>query len=180
MNTGKNNECGECGERFDTYRAMRVHQSRVGHMDKPWRDEERLRHLYIDKSMSAYEIAEELGCGQNAVYTALDEFDIPTRNQSKTKKLQAAREPANFRTHPRDGYEEVYTSSDGEQWFARVHRLCAVAWFGYDEVVDSVVHHKKPIEWLNTPENIEVIDSQSEHAKIHGEERERDSEGHYV
>lgn len=51
------NTCSECGESFDSYRAMRVHQSRAGHMDKPWRDEERIQEMYVEKRMSAYEIA---------------------------------------------------------------------------------------------------------------------------
>ena len=180
MSTEKPTECRKCGRDFDSYKAMRTHQSRVGHMKKPWRDEGRLEELYVQRGLSAYNIADELGCGAATVYEALDDFGIERRSGSKTKRIQSSREPANYRTHSRDGYEEVYTQASGENQFARVHRLCAVAWFGYENVVDSVVHHKKPVEWLNTEENLELMDSQSEHAKEHSGTRERDSGGQYV
>ena len=180
MSENKPTTCDQCSRSFQSYRAMRVHQSRTGHMEKPWRNKERLEKMYVEKGMSAYEIADELGCGQNAVYNALQDFNIQVRDPGKTKRIQSASKPANFRTHQRDGYEESYTSAGGEGQFVRVHRLCAVAWFGLDEVKDSVVHHKKPIEWLNTPWNLEIKENQSEHAKEHDKNRERNSDGQYV
>jgi len=171
--------CNECGKVFDSYRAMRVHQSRVGHMEKPWRDEDKMRELYVHKGLSGYEIAEQLDCGQNAVYSALDDFGITRRKQGDTKRMKASRKPANFRTHSRDGYEEIYTSTEGKNFFARVHRLAAVAWFGLDAVNGSVIHHKNGIQWDNREENIELMDSQKEHAKLHNETRKRDESGRY-
>jgi hypothetical protein len=148
-------------------------------MDRPWRDEDRLRKMYVEKRLSAYKIADELGCGATAVYEALRDFGIERRSTSESKKIAENRKPAGFQTLSRDGYEIMTNNHNRNFRRMPVHTLAAVAWFGYDKVRDGVVHHKKPIPWLNTEWNLEVLSSQSEHAKIHDEERERDQRGRY-
>lgn len=172
--------CDECGKGFDTHTAMRVHQSQVGHMDKPWRDEGKLREMYVERRLSAYEIADELGCGATAVYTALDDFGIARRSTSESKKIAESRKPAGFTTLERDGYEIAFNSHNRNFRRVPIHVLAAVAWFGYEKVRDGVVHHKEPIEWLNVEWNLEVLESQSEHAKLHNPDRERDERGRYA
>jgi len=49
-----------------------------------------------------------------------------------------------------------------------VHRLLAVAEYGYENVCDNVIHHKNGIRWDNRPDNIEVM-TRSEHSKLHAE-----------
>ena len=57
------------------------------------------------------------------------------------------------------GYERSKGNAkiDGE-WMGtpklRLHRLCAVAWFGWDSVVERDVHHRVPIPWLNVESNL--------------------------
>jgi len=169
--------CDECGQEFDSYTAMRVHQSRVGHMEKPWRDKERLRELYVEKKMSGYDIAEELGCGENAVYSALDDYGIERRSQGETKRHKLNKEPACYRTHHRDGYEEWFNNHREKSYYVRVHRLAAIAWHGFESVAGSVVHHENSIPWDNREDNLEVLEDQSTHAELHMKDRDRDSMG---
>jgi len=173
-------ECPKCGKQFNSYTAMRVHQSRTGHMEKTWRDEDKLEKMYVKKRMSAYEIADELGCGATAVYDALSDYGIDRRSQSESKKVKAAREPACYRTHPKQGYEEWFNQHGDDTYYCRVHRLAAVAWKGFDAVSDSIVHHKKGIPWLNTEENLQIMNSQSKHARMHQSNRERNKLGRYL
>jgi hypothetical protein len=54
----------------------------------------------------------------------------------------------------------------GEKYHVPVHRLMAVAKWGFDVVKGNIVHHKNGVEWDNRPENLEVK-SQSEHIREH-------------
>lgn len=72
----KPTRCSECGETFDTYKGMRVHQSQAGHMDKPWKDEENLRKLYCEEELTTREIGSELGCEGTTVAHWIREYDI--------------------------------------------------------------------------------------------------------
>jgi len=53
---------------------------------------------------------------------------------------------------------------------AVIHRLVAVAEYGFDAVVENHVHHKNHIPWDNRPSNLELM-SQEEHYRYHAEER---------
>ena len=75
-----------------------------------------------------------------------------------------------------EGYEELSVLYENEK--VAVHQLLAVA-NGEDpyEVWSNgeyVTHHKRPIEWLNTPNNVTTI-TKAEHNRIH-KPRERTSE----
>ena len=47
--------------------------------DRPWRDADRLRELYVEKEMSVFEAADELGCSGSAVQRNLKKHNIETR-----------------------------------------------------------------------------------------------------
>lgn len=50
--------------------------------EKPWRNERRLRTLYVEQGLSAREVAIEIDCGKATVLTWLDKYDIPRRQQN--------------------------------------------------------------------------------------------------
>jgi len=144
---------------------------------KPYKDESRLRELYVEKQLGAPEIADRLGCAKRTVYRWLDNHGIETRSISESAKIRTLRQPPHFRTHR--GYEEVMSSVNRHQAVVRVHRLVAVAEFGYDVVADQQVHHKNGIPWDNRPSNLTTV-SIDEHAKLHNRGRERDERGRFA
>jgi len=44
----------------------------------PWRDEERLRKLYVEKDLTQQEIADQMGCDKKTISNWLDKYDIET------------------------------------------------------------------------------------------------------
>lgn len=133
--------------------------------EKPWEEEERLRELYHEKRMSTWEIADELDCSQKTVMRAMDELGVETREYSESNRLKFLSSPASF-DHSVQGYERWQSPLGGVNQIVLVHRLLAVAEYGFDAVADNHVHHKNELKWDNRPRNIEVL-SPSEHIAEH-------------
>jgi hypothetical protein len=74
------------------------------------------------------------------------------------------------------GSNQVYTQIrhmyKGERWFVLIHRLIAVAKYGFDDVCDNVVHHKSGFGLDNRHENIGLLE-RAEHSSEHIKNRER-------
>jgi transposase len=162
-----------CSQRT-VWRWMERYDIQVRQTNKPtgpWTDPELLHDLYHEKSMSQYEIAEELDCGQNTVKRWMKRHDI------EAKTVKNDRVPY-FETS-KNGYETWETKVEDTSHHVRVHRLLAVAEYGFEAVADSVVHHKNNIRWDNRPENIEPM-SKMEHRRIHVRESDRDERGRFA
>lgn len=70
-----------------------------------------------------------------------------------------------------EGYEYVRCRANGDDSTAYIHRLTFVAAHGLDALEPNEhVHHKKPIPWLNTPDNLESVDH-TDHARHHFDSR---------
>jgi len=94
--------------------------------------------------------------------------------------VSSRRRTARFETKPPDahlsgGYERWRCYEDGRDAYVYVHRLLAVTacvdadeWAeqGLDALGGRHVHHVRSIPWLNTPENLELVDPEP-HAEIH-------------
>lgn len=138
--------------------------------EHPWRDEERLRRMYIDKKMSAYEIGDELGCAQRTVSGWLNRHDIPTRSIAEAKEYKT-KHPfhPSFRTAKR-GDVVCESSIKTDEGFTKktlyLHRLIMVAMHGFDAVCGMHVHHKNEIKWDNRPDNLELL-THGEHSDVH-------------
>jgi len=126
--------------------------------DAPHRQEDKLRELYVAQELSSREIAKEFDVSQKAVLDNLHKFNIETRASNREM-------PPTYYTRP-NGYEYVMSAGKG----VMVHALVAIANGADPEKAlvdqDYVVHHKIPIPWLNTPDNLELI-SKKEHQQIH-------------
>jgi len=129
--------------------------------DEPYHDATLLRELYHDKGLNMHEIAEKLDCSVRTIGVWMDKFGIE-------RDVPPAERPPHYYTHIH-GYEMWTHKTQGRQFRVRVHRLLAVAKYGYETVADMDVHHKNNIPWLNTYDNIELM-SRSEHARLHGDE----------
>jgi transposase-like protein len=47
---------------------------------KPWQDEERLRELYVDRGLTVYQTADELGCSPSTICNWLKRCGIEPRS----------------------------------------------------------------------------------------------------
>lgn len=126
----------------------------------PGRDE--LERLYFDEGLDQETIGERYGVTQSAVSHAFKRHGLTGRHESETHRV----EWASFGMTSA-GYEKWSAHYRGDSEGVYVHRLLAVAEFGFDAVADSVVHHRNHIPWDNRPDNIALFDSQSEHSRYH-------------
>jgi hypothetical protein len=83
--------------------------------------------------------------------------------------------------HHTDGYEEFQSTLNGKCESVFVHRLLAVAEYGFDAVCGMDIHHKNGIKWDNRPSNIVIMDH-AEHVRLHAKQRDlkRADNGRFV
>jgi len=159
--------CKDCGAEFEGERALNIHKGQMknGH---GWRTKQNLQELYVEKQMSTYEIAELVGVSDVAIGNALEDLGIPKRSTGESLRGKRTKK-AHFKSAFDKGNDyHHWLASDGAVDADRlyVHRLLAVAKYGFDEVCGKHVHHKNEIKWDNRMENITVMDS-SEHSRKH-------------
>ena len=133
---------------------------------KSFHNKEVLEKLYWNKGLSIPEIAEMFDVSYATVRQQFLRNDVPRREPGDALRVKSLKNPPNFWTRT-DGYEVVKSSEgkyDSDQ--VLVHRLLAVAEYGFDAVRDNVIHHVNQIPWDNRAENIEIM-TQSKHAKQH-------------
>lgn len=95
----------------------------------------------------------------------MDSYGIERRSTSEAVALAALDQHPSVYFDAR-GYLTVQTTHRGERLRARLHRLLAVAEYGFDAVVDRHVHHRNGFEMDNRPSNIRVMDP-SDHKSHH-------------
>ena len=135
--------------------------------EKPWQNEEVLREMYHEQRMSMQEIADHFGdLTFGGIKYWMDKHGIERRSRSESTKLRW--EKYHLKPHTETGYGYEVIQHEYGDGYARVymHRLLAVAEFGFDEVKDKVVHHKNGLSWDNRPDNIELMTA-AEHARHH-------------
>lgn len=152
--------CDICGREFDTERGLSVHNTSAHQKDKPYTDADRLRQLYWDEGLSMEKVARRLDTQKDRVEYWMDVHGIDTR------RAYAEQDFASLRVD-KDGYALWREYYDGEYNRVAVHRLAAVAEYGFSAVVGRDVHHKNGIQFDNRPSNLEPMDP-SEHRRHHG------------
>lgn len=131
--------------------------------DAPWKDEDRLRELYWEGGLSQTGLANHFGVSKRTIHYWMNKHGIERRDPG-----EAQRTPwASYYTKP-EGYEAWGTRdySTGKDYLVYVHRLLAVAEYGFEAVQGMDVHHKNGVKWDNRPENIEPMTS-SDHQAHH-------------
>ena len=128
-----------------------------------WKRIDFLKELYINQKMTQQEIAERLGTNKSNISNQLVEADIETRKRGELQHPTIYISQSGYMTcrHRLGGH-------DNDRVSFRIHRLVAVAEYGYDDVAGNIVHHKNNHKLDNRPENLEPI-SRSEHTKHHHE-----------
>lgn len=122
-------------------------------------DEEKLRELYHEDSLTQAEIAEKVGVHRSTISSWMIEAEIETRSP---KEAANHHHGAPSLRHDDNGYEKF----NGEETHFLHHRLLAVAEFGREAVVGKEVHHSTEIEWDNRPDNLELMET-GEHISHH-------------
>lgn len=130
-----------------------------------YRDRDWLHEKYHGEKLSQQEIADECGSRRGTILVWLNRHDIETRDRTDWLYLT----PAHFRTGD-EGYERWESTLNGEKDHVAVHRLLAVAEYGFEAVQGKVVHHKNGVPWDNRPPNIMLMD-RSEHLRRHMDEK---------
>ena len=95
-------------------------------------------------------------CDASTILHYLRHYGITTGNERADRP---SRSPVPFRTG-QDGYERWKTT----QRTVFVHRLVAVAEWGFAAVADCVVHHNS-VPWDNRPSQLQLFDSHREHGR---------------
>lgn len=166
-------DCPRCDYSTDSKTGFAIHVAK-GH-NSHWlvelEGEDKLRSMYED--MSRKQMSKEYDVTVKVITKALETIGVDFRSHSDaTKKYfddhghHEGNKPKDpYLTHHSQGYEEI------RHWQQRiyVHRLAAIAWFGFDAVDGHHVHHKNRIPWDNREENLEVM-TESEHRSHHTKE----------
>lgn len=141
-------------------------QTLDGEITTPYTDEPLLRELYEKQEKSIQDIADELECSIHTIYRSLDRCDIRSQDRENTT-------PAPFYTRT-DGYE--YWMDDGQG--VLVHRLVAVAVWGFETVSNSeAIHHRNTHRWDNRPENLMPCETHAKHMREHARPKAEDDQG---
>lgn len=141
--------------------------------DRPYDDPDTLQELYWRQGLQLDEVADRLDCSPTTIRRHMDKYDIDRRTRGGS-----VRDPAHFRTRQEDGYEVWNTKVKGTAHTVRVHRLQAVAHFGFEQVAGVHVHHKNRIPWDNRAENFELL-AKSDHHSQHADGFDRDPGGRF-
>lgn len=157
----------EIGEKFDvTGDAVRywmdkydIDHSRVS--DERLLDDDWLYEKYWDEGKTQGEIGDVLGVCTKTVSNWIDKHDISVRD--------TGRRPAHYLT-TENGYEYWIPTVLGEREQLSVHRMVAVAEWGFSAVAGSVVHHDNEVPWDNRVENLELW-SKEGHISLHQNRR---------
>jgi len=131
-------------------------------------DAKTLRKLYWDEGLSAREIAEMSNVTSGGIVNQMENHNIQRRSHSKA----LSNSYAGFETSVQ-GYERWRDHVSGEQ--VKVHRLVAVAQFGFDKIKDKHIHHKNGIRWDNRPSKLEPLTPRDHQVKHNDGEKSPNS-----
>ena len=134
----------------------------------PWRDADLMKRLYVDERLSTTQIGKKFDCTSKTVSKWLDRHGIDARSKKESNLIRDLGDPVPYQVAG-NYYPAWRHTYDGDVSVVAIHRLLAVAEFGYDAVVDKHVHHKNSIRWDNRTENIGLL-TPSEHARSHYDE----------
>jgi len=139
-----------------------------------YRDPEWLREKYHGQGLSQADMASLADCSQYTICKWMDEFGVEANGGPDHLGSGAAspawKPHATFYHNEREEYGLCYEVVKSKTDYVKVHRLVAVAEYGFDSVVGKVVHHKNGIAWDNRPENLELMTNE-EHSRRHGLEQ---------
>lgn len=116
---------------------------------RPWHDRDLLEELRCERGLTAQEMAAELGCSQSTTKKWMKRYGIDYGHK---------RHGDLYLTSTRNGQSAVvHRRERGEEDVVRIHKLCAVAWFGeYPETVK----YKNGEPWDLREENLRLANQE--------------------
>jgi len=126
--------------------------------EKPYKDRDLMRELYVEEVMSTNDIAALFDCSPTTVSKYLDEHGIEKRSSSIAVSAGYGNHNQVPLRHKDQGYE-IFWADDGEGGTKIVwhHRLMMVAERGLHALRGMDVHHKNEIKWDNRFDNLELV-----------------------
>ena len=110
---------------------MRIHRGQSH--TPPWQDESKLRKLYSENQMLVADIADKWKTTPKTIGKWLNKHGIERRDKEAERLRGIRSRPANYEVK-NDGYERWTNHSDGNKSVVYVHRLLAVAEYGFETV----------------------------------------------
>jgi len=114
--------------------------------ESPWKDPDVLYQLYHEQGLSTREIGEMFDLSRGTIRYHMEMNGIDRRDHGSPSTAP------DYRTRQ---HGVVFGHYQNE---IKIHRLLAVAEYGFETVSEAVVDHKNGIVWDNRPGNIEVKD----------------------
>lgn len=121
-------------------------------------EKETLRRLYWDEGLTTGQIANRCNSTKPTVVAHMKDHGIERRNS-------AADRPPGVYIHP-ELHPAIYHYDGEKRHTVKVHRLLAVAKYGFDAVKGKDVHHNSGFKQDNRWDAIE-LHTRSEHQKLH-------------
>jgi hypothetical protein len=115
-----------------------------------------LERLFVDKRLFMAEIARRLGCSSGTVSYWIDAHDIERPGEGANS--------VRYMSHK--GYPCWFFEQNGAKRRVRVHRLAAVAKYGFDQVAGRVVNHESGVPWDDRLSNLKLLTNE-QHSKHH-------------
>lgn len=141
----------------------------LGHYDGvKWRDEETLREMYCEEGLSFRQIADEFDVPHSTIQRRIEKSDIETRPKNQPIPRDELGLQFAIQTN---GYAYVKEDFRKNRSVA-LHRLLAVAEYGFDSIKDMHIHHKNGVTWDNRAGNIEVVEPEDHPVKHSNYEKE--------
>lgn len=138
--------------------------------DQEYNNKELLQELYWEKGLSQSEIAEKFGVSQGAITNAMNRLGVETRDFFEAG--WEARRVNRCHLKMNSGYVLAGSRCGDETLYIQIHRLVAIAEWGYEAVKDKVVHHRNEVRFDNRPANLELM-TDSEHKSHHASNRDQ-------
>jgi hypothetical protein len=126
--------------------------------DDPHHEVDILAYLYWIEDCTEGEIADRYGCSISCISRHMSECGVPTGPDPTTHT-------ASIGVYE-NGHWKCNVLFKGTTDSVYLHRLLAVAEYGYEEVVDKEVHHETGCSLDNRPDAITLMDK-GEHLSLH-------------
>lgn len=148
---------------YDWIDKFGLKQEREAQIDRPWRDEDTLRELYVEKGLSVHKVGEELGCSGKAVHRNLQKVGIEIRDIGGTDRNAEWKQEATLKElYHGDGLttREIAQKYDIDQ-------KTVLNWMNKHDIDRRITNYEKPPLFFTQKNGYERVESGGEHVFVH-------------